>query len=257
MKRAFTLIELLVVISIIALLIGILLPALGAARNTAIHAQCQSNLHSIATAVLTYEADNRRMPCHPHEMGDLDTMPASIKGETFDARPLLSPYMDIDFFVCPNVRKWRPSQSNSKTVNSDYLLTFAYYGNGTSAGSNGTWTSRFIRSDTPWRFDGERMFVLAGDKAFLQNTPSMARHIVNHPDGAPGFREWSPPTFAGSAWLAEAPVGTDIRKQTANNFAFMDGHVSMYNESRGDELIPVPNRMASRPGTNYLLPVGN
>ncbi|WP_432798344.1 type II secretion system protein [Poriferisphaera sp. WC338] len=57
MKRAFTLIELLVVISIIALLVGILLPALGAARKTAQAANCLSNQKQLTTAWLIYATE--------------------------------------------------------------------------------------------------------------------------------------------------------------------------------------------------------
>ena len=59
MKRGFTLIELLVVMVIIALLVGILLPALGRAREEARKTQCRSNLRQVGLAMQMYTNDNR------------------------------------------------------------------------------------------------------------------------------------------------------------------------------------------------------
>ncbi len=58
-NKAFTLIELLVVISIIALLIAILLPALAAARESAIVATCLSNHQQIAVASTAAATDDK------------------------------------------------------------------------------------------------------------------------------------------------------------------------------------------------------
>lgn len=68
-RNAFTLIELLVVIAIIALLIGILLPALGAARATAQDLVCSTTLRSLGTANALYVGTYRDHYSSPVNVG--------------------------------------------------------------------------------------------------------------------------------------------------------------------------------------------
>lgn len=59
MRRGFTLVELLVVISVIAVLAGMLLPAVNLVREQAKNAQCSNNLRQTALAMGVYQQDNQ------------------------------------------------------------------------------------------------------------------------------------------------------------------------------------------------------
>src|SRR5688572_29386011 len=81
---AFTLVELLVVIGIIALLVGILMPTLGAARAQARAVACMSNIRQIAVAAQMYANETKRYVAY---------IPPTATEPARDRKELLHPYL--------------------------------------------------------------------------------------------------------------------------------------------------------------------
>jgi prepilin-type N-terminal cleavage/methylation domain-containing protein/prepilin-type processing-associated H-X9-DG protein len=118
-QKAFTLVELLVVISIIALLMGILMPAVNKARASAKRTVCKSNLRNVALAFRTYLNDNGEImpPACGFPSLDDPNDPTSKPPITKFLLPYLS---DPEIFRCPadKGKKYFLSEGTSYAYNS-------------------------------------------------------------------------------------------------------------------------------------------
>jgi prepilin-type N-terminal cleavage/methylation domain-containing protein len=132
-RRGFTLIELLVVISIIALLVGILLPALGAARRSAQRLQDLSNLRQFNIAHTTRAVDNKGVL--PQAATTFGTTPRNVPVSGWYAYDLFKEMRDayglpLESFGCISYDEITEDQVTAASVDpqNKIWINWMYYG---------------------------------------------------------------------------------------------------------------------------------
>lgn len=217
-RRGFTLIELLVVISIIGLLIAILLPVLGSARDSATMTQCRVNLRSTGQALFAFAPDNKgKYPQRtPIQLG-LSMKGTELKVPGYDDREIFGTYVDLGMLNCPYLPTLQTGEfPGVATIESTYTLLhgWRYTALPDERGLNGI-------EDAGWTYNGETYGILAMDNMAVLNN-GVGGSQSSHPD-ARHARESIASNFQGvGVDIDYTPSGPDISFARYQEFAGLD-----------------------------------
>lgn len=205
----FSLVELLVTIAIVGVLVGILLPAVQAARESARRTQCGSNLRQVGVAAHLYDQVRRRLPntegnrlesCLVHLLPFLEEGPLHTR---FDATRPVSHAANKQFrearvavFVCPSMVL--PSPPPVPGWSSYAMCTGSGYGHFVNDGHPEYHNGAII---APWKGKTSLKLIMASDgltKTFLGGELDYGINV------ATGFGSSGPRWAEGYAFLNSA-----------------------------------------------------